>query len=282
MIGKTLGQYVIEQAIGEGGMGVVYRARDTRLDRTVAVKVVSERTDTDPAGHARLLREARAASALNHPGVCTVHQVEEFEGQTVLVMEFVEGRPLSEAIPRTGFPLETVIRYGTQIADALAHAHARGVVHRDLKSQNVMVTAEDRIKILDFGLAKRGGAAVSDVTRSATTADAGTVAGTLAYMSPEVLRGEPADARSDIWALGIVLYEMISGARPFSGQTGYALTAAIMHEEPRPLPDTSSDALGAVIAKCLARNKADRYQQASDVRAVLETVPDAIDDHGAG
>ena len=178
MIGKTLGQYVIEQAIGEGGMGVVYRARDTRLDRTVAVKVVSERTDTDPAGHARLLREARAASALNHPGVCTVHQVEEFDGQTVLVMEFVEGRPLSEAIPRTGFPLETVIRYGTQIADALAHAHARGVVHRDLKSQNVMVTAEDRIKILDFGLAKRGGAAVSDVTRSATTADAGTVAGT--------------------------------------------------------------------------------------------------------
>ena len=210
-------------------MGVVYRAHDTRLDRTVAVKVVSERTDTDPAGHARLLREARAASALNHPGICTVHQVEEFEGQTVLVMEFVEGRPLSEVIPRTGLRLETVVRYGTQIADALAHAHARGVVHRDLNSQNVMVTAEDRIKILDFGLAKRAAAAVSDVTQSATTADAGVVAGALRL---HVARGAARRARrpppATSGALGIVLYEMVSGARPFSGQTGYALTAAIV------------------------------------------------------
>jgi eukaryotic-like serine/threonine-protein kinase len=272
LIGKTFGQYVIEHPLGEGGMGVVYRARDTRLDRTVAIKVVSGLPATDLAARDHLLREARAASGVNHPGVCTIHQVEQIGDETFLVMEYVEGRPLSELIPDRGLPIDTALRYAIQIADALAHAHGRGVVHRDLKSLNLMVTPEDRIKILDFGLAKRSSpGAVAEMTRS-ITGSSGVVAGTLAYMAPEVLRGEAGDAGADVWALGIVLFEMVSGVRPFDGPTGFALTAAIMHEPPTPLPEKIPGAVGAVIARCLARDRTERYRDASQVRAALESL----------
>jgi len=155
MIGRTLGHYRIEAPLGAGGMGVVYRARDTQFKRPVAIKVLGEHLQADPAAGERLIEEARAASALNHPGICTIHEVADAEGQTYIVMEYVEGRPLSAVIPADGLPLETAIGYGAQIADALAHAHERGVVHRDLKSSNVLITPEGRAKVLDFGPAKR-------------------------------------------------------------------------------------------------------------------------------
>ena len=182
-------------------MGAVYRAHDPTLQRTVAIKVLTKQNED---ASARLLQEARAASALNHPHICTIHEVGEHEGQAFIVMEHVEGKPLSALIPADGLPPESVIRYGTQIADALAHAHERGIVHRDLKSQNVVITPEGRAKVLDFGLAARMPQADAEMVTKTQDAlpHAGMLVGTLAYMAPEVLRGEAATARSDIWALG--------------------------------------------------------------------------------
>jgi serine/threonine protein kinase len=201
--GTRLGSYEIESPLGEGGMGAVYKAHDPTLQRTVAIKVLAKQ---DEDASARLLQEARAASALNHPHVCTIYEVGEHEGQAFIVMEHVEGKPLSALIPADGLPPESVIRYGTQIADALAHAHERGIVHRDLKSANVVITPEGRAKVLDFGLAARMPQAdVEAVTKTQEAIplnNAGMLVGTLAYMAPEVLRGEAATARSDIWALG--------------------------------------------------------------------------------
>jgi tetratricopeptide (TPR) repeat protein/predicted Ser/Thr protein kinase len=261
MVGRTLGHYEVLEKLGEGGMGAVYRARDTKLGREVAVKVVGG-ADADQAARARLVREARTASALNHPNICTIYEVGEAEGQTYIAMELVEGRPLG-----TNLPAEAVIRYGVQIADALIHAHERGVVHRDLKSANVLVTREGRVKVLDFGLAKR-----VDGGSEATLTQEGSVAGTLAYMAPEVLRGDPADQRSDLWALGVVLYEMVSGRRPFEGKTAYEVTSAILREAPPPLPEGVPPGVRAVIEKCLAKEPGQRYQRAGEVRAALEAI----------
>ncbi len=273
MIGQTLGHYRIEAQLGAGGMGVVYRAHDTRLERTVAVKVIGESLEADATARARLIQEARAASALNHPNICTIHEVGEAGGRAFIVMEYVEGRPLSAVAPGDGLPVETVIRYGSQIADALAHAHERGVVHRDLKSSNIIVTPEGRPKVLDFGLAKRlRGAGLEDATRTQGLTGAGAIVGTLLYMAPEVLRGEPADTRSDIWALGVVLYEITAGRQPFQGQTGFELTSAILREPPAPLPPQAPVGLRAIIHRCLAKEPGERYQRAGEVRAALETL----------
>ena len=199
--GTKIGPYLIQAPLGEGGMGAVYQAHDPTLQRTVAIKVLAKQ---DEDASARLLQEARAASALNHPHICTIHEVGEHEGQAFIVMEHVEGKPLSALIPADGLPPESVIRYGTQIADALAHAHERGIVHRDLKSANVVITPEGRAKVLDFGLAARMPQADAEAVTKTQEAipHAGMLVGTLAYMAPEVLRGEAATARSDIWALG--------------------------------------------------------------------------------
>lgn len=203
MIGRTLGHYRIEERIGAGGMGEVWRARDTRLDRDVALKLLLGGPAADAAARTRVLNEARAASALNHPNICTVHDVGEAGGELFIAFELVDGRALNQMIPSEGLPAETVVRYGIQIADALAHAHARGIIHRDLKSANIMVTPEGRAKVLDFGLAQHASAEdLTAATRSRQTAEqGGGIAGTLAYMAPEQLRGQPADARSDIWSL---------------------------------------------------------------------------------
>jgi serine/threonine-protein kinase len=274
VIGQTLGHYRVESQLGAGGMGVVYRAHDLKLERTVAIKVVGERLSSDPKARDRLLREARTASALNHPHVCTVYEVGEADGQVFIVMEYVEGQPLSALLsePR---PNEMVARYGIQIADALAHAHERGIVHRDLKSGNVMVTPEGRAKVLDFGLAKRLPA--EDLSEQATKSgdsltEAGQLVGTLHYLAPEVLRGQPADARTDIWALGVVLYQLASGELPFKGRTHYEVTGAIQSESPAALPPRVPVALQAVIQRCLAKEPGQRYQRASEVRAALEAV----------
>jgi serine/threonine protein kinase/Tfp pilus assembly protein PilF len=273
--GARFGAHEIVTFLGAGGMGEVWRARDTRLDREVALKVLPPATLDDETARARLLREARLASKLNHPHVCTIHEVGEAEGRTFVAMELVEGRPLSDLLSRGPLPTDQVLRLGQQLADALAHAHEHGVVHRDFKSANVVIAPEGRAKVLDFGLAKRlaGEEATEATTASYGSLTApGTLAGTLAYMAPEQLRGQAADARSDIWALGVVLYEMVSGRRPFHGQTGFALSSAILNESPPTLHQGVPDGLRGVIGRCLEKEPAQRYQRAAEVRAALEAL----------
>jgi TolB-like protein len=265
--GTRIGQYEVVEGIGSGGMGDVYRAHDTKLDRFVALKLVLD-SGSDRTGD-RVLREARAASALNHPNICTLYEVGEFGSRPYLAMEYIDGQPLSAAMPDHGFDPAAVARYGIQIAEALAHAHERGVIHRDLKAANVVVTPEGRAKVLDFGIAKRL-TTTADEARTGTLTGAGTLSGTLAYIAPERLREQPADARSDIWALGVLLYEMASGRRPFAGDTPYEVSSAILKDSPPPLPAKVPAGLRNVILKCLEREPADRFQHASDVAVALE------------
>src|SRR2546429_9123732 len=197
MLGRTLGPFLILEKIGAGGMGVVYRSQDTELRRLVALKVVRDDAHVDEHARARLLREARTVSGLNHPNICTIYEAGTAEGETYIAMELVEGQSLSAMIGADGLPIEAAIRYAVQIADALAHAHERGVVHRDLKGANVVVTSEGRAKVLDFGLAKRLIVGGEEPTRTLEPiTEAGSVAGTVSYIAPGVVRGEPADARS--------------------------------------------------------------------------------------
>jgi len=273
MIGQKLGPYRVLERIGEGGMGVVYRAHDERLDRDVALKVLPARAVPDEAARARLFREARTASALNHPNICTIHEVAESEGHPYIAMEFIEGRRLADLLPDEGVSSDQAARYGSQIADALEHAHRRGVIHRDLKSANVMITPESRVKVLDFGLAVRYTGPMADVTRSSDSlSNYSVVAGTLPYLAPEVLRGLPADARSDIWSLGIILWEMSTGHLPFEGGTGYELSSSILRDALPPVPSHLPPLLPAVIQRCLSKDPGQRFQNAGEVRAALETV----------
>jgi serine/threonine-protein kinase len=269
--GTRLGPYEIVGRLGAGGMGEVYHARDSRLDRPVAIKLLTGSDAGDAAD--RLLREARSASALNHPNICTLHEIGEVEGQPFIVMELVDGESLERRIAGTGLPLPTVLALGTQIADALAHAHARGIVHRDLKSVNVAVTADGRAKVLDFGIARRVAASdLSAATQSAATLEADTaLAGTLQYMAPELLQGQPADARSDLWSFGVMLVEMAAGSLPFQGATGFALTTAILRDPPL-IPDRVPPALATIVRKLLAKEPSSRYQTAGEVRAALESI----------
>jgi serine/threonine-protein kinase len=265
--GTRIGQYEVLEPLGSGGMGDVYRAHDTKLDRFVALKIVLDSTTDRTAD--RVLREARAASALSHPNICTLYEVGELGGRPYLAMEYIDGQPLSSAIPPDGLEPTDVFNYGIQVADALAHAHERGVIHRDLKAANVVVTSRGRAKVLDFGIAKR--LTTLGVDRAtATLTETGTISGTLAYIAPERLRDHPADARSDIWALGVLLYEMASGRRPFAGDTSFEVSSAILKDSPPPLPAKVPLQLQNVIFKCLQRDPANRFQQASEVVAALE------------
>ena len=274
MIGETLGQYRIDARLGSGGMGVVYRAHDERLQRIVALKLIgTEQRGSTVDERDRLLTEARAASHLNHPHICTVYEVGEIGGRAFIAMEFVEGRSLAELVPEDGFPAETVVRYGQQIAAALGHAHERGVIHRDLKTANVAIGESGSAKVLDFGLARRAGRGVIDgATQSVDMAEPGVLAGTLAYIPPEVLLGQGTDARGDIWALGVVLYEMATGRLPFQGRSQFDLTAAILRSAPDPFPASVPAVLRAIILRCLAKEPAQRYQRAGEVRAALEAI----------
>jgi serine/threonine protein kinase/Flp pilus assembly protein TadD len=271
---QTVSHYRIVEKVGEGGMGVVFRAHDGRLNRDVALKFLPAELMNDKNARALLIREARTASALNHPNICTIYDVGEENGQNYIVMEFVKGRSLTEQIPENGLPADTVIRYGEQIADAMAHAHEHGVIHRDLKSPNVIVTSAGRVKVLDFGLAKHmTPGEISLQTKSISTLTSeGAIVGTMHYMAPELFRGESADARSDIWALGVILYEMANGKRPFRGKTSYELSSVILHEDPPRLADNIPLGLRAVIEHCLAKDPQQRYQHASEVRAALEAL----------
>jgi TolB-like protein/Tfp pilus assembly protein PilF len=268
LIGRVFGHYAIQRLVGIGGMGEVYAAHDTELGRMVALKVVA---GSSQEAQARLRREAQHASRLNHPHICTIHHVGTFDDRAFIVMEFIEGRPLSELIGSDGLPVETMLGYGMQIADALEHAHTHGVIHRDLKSANVVVTHDGRAKVLDFGLAR--GISASDVAElsraDAVVSSERPFAGTLSSMAPELLRGAAADERSDIWALGVLLYEMAAGHRPFINGTAFEQSAAILNSPPPPLPVRVPSALQAIIGRCLAKDPHERYARASDVRSAL-------------
>jgi serine/threonine protein kinase len=273
MIGEKLGHYRLTDKIGEGGMGVVYRARDEELHRDVAVKVLPAGMLAH-VGKDHLLKEAQTASALNHPNICTIYQIGRSDDGFYLVMELVEGQPLNELARTAKLATGTVTGYAVQIADALTHAHERQVVHRDLKGANVVVTHDGRVKVLDFGLARRlDKTTIETLTRSMASIERDkSMAGTLPYMAPEVLAGETGGYQSDIWAFGVLLYEAVTAQLPFTGSTPYGLSAAILHELPRPLPPTVPPGLGAVIMRCLAKDLKDRFQRASDIRSTLETI----------
>src|SRR3990170_5165869 len=236
MIREAIAHYEILHKIGEGGMGVVYKARDTHLERFVAIKVLPAERVADPERKRRFIKEARAASALNHPNIITVHDIACDDGLDFMVMEFVPGKTLDQLIGRKGLKLGAALKYGVQIADALAAAHAAGIVHRDLKPSNIMVTDDGLVKVLDFGLAKLAEPATGDLasTQSALTVE-GAILGTAAYMSPEQAEGRIVDARSDIFSFGAVLYEMITSRRAFQAESKAAPLAAILQQAPKPI-----------------------------------------------
>ena len=277
MIGQDFSHYSIVERLGEGGMGVVYRARDLTLHRDVALKFLNIDILDDRLAREKILQEARAISALNHPNICTIYEVGEAEGRPYLAMEYLEGHPLSQEITLGGLSAEVLVRYGIQLADALGHAHERGIVHRDFKPGNVIVTSSGRLKVLDFGLSLRIETKVSEETTQyeGIRGPQHPVTGTLPYSAPELLRGQEADARSDIWALGIVLYELAAGRRPFRGGTLYELSWAILRETPNPISPPLPSVLQSVIDKCLDKDPSQRYHSGGEVRAALETASTA-------
>lgn len=283
MIGTTLSHYHIIELLGKGGMGEVYRARDTKLDRDIALKILLSQVAADPERKARFAREARAVAALNHPCIVTIHSVEEDAGTPFLTMELVRGSDLSHHIPEGGMPVGRLLGLAIQIAEALAAANDVGITHRDLKPGNVMVTPTDQVKLLDFGLAKFGRGADADVMAALTdalTVD-GTILGTIAYMSPEQLDGKPADHRSDLFALGIMLYQMATGSKPFNGPTQAAIMTAILRDEPKPVSELRPELparLDGVIQGCLRKQPGERYQTARDLKSDLQAI---VDDPGS-
>jgi eukaryotic-like serine/threonine-protein kinase len=275
MIGTRLSHYTISARLGEGGMGVVYRAVDTRLSRTVALKVVAGAALPDPALRQRFAREARAASSLNHPNIVTIHDVGEVDGVDFLVMELVEGHSLERTIPAGGLPVERAIEYALSIARALEAAHAGGIIHRDIKPANVMVTGSGHIKVLDFGVAKRIDLIAADGSTVAGTiaTEAGVTVGTLRYMSPEQARGFAVDARSDVFSLGAVIYEMLAGRPAFAGGTALGTLASILGEHPAPIETVRPDvppALARLVRDCLAKDRESRPAAADVVRQLAE------------
>jgi serine/threonine-protein kinase len=274
VIGESVLHYRVLQELGKGGMGVVYKALDTKLERPVALKFLPHDRELTPQARARFLKEARATSALNHPSIVSLYDIAEWQGQGFLVMEFVEGRLLSEVIPPDGLPLRKVLQYAAEIAGALAAAHAAGIVHRDLKPGNVMIKSDERVKLLDFGLAKRTidlaaiPSADVEATQSMVLTEVGWVAGTPAYMSPEQAVGDPVSAASDQFSFGILLYEMLTGLRPFRGSNRGSVLREVVGGEPpelKDLPAKGSPALAVMIVRMLRKNAAERYPSMSEV-----------------
>lgn len=283
MIGQTISHYRIEGELGRGGMGIVYRARDEQLQRTVALKLLPKEFASHTDRRARILAEARAAAALNHPGITTIYEVGEQGEHVFIAMELVAGRSLRELIRRGEIDLREQARLGAHLAEALAAAHAQGVVHGDVKPENVIVQSEGRVKLLDFGIARRVAEQTLTTTDSAVRPwnfPESQIVGTVAYMSPEVLRGELADARADLFSLGVVLYEMVAGCRPFPGPTSAALVTQILHEPAPPLGTTRTDLhpeLGRIVHKLLEKQAEARYQSAHDAQEDLHNLLRALE-----
>jgi pimeloyl-ACP methyl ester carboxylesterase len=288
--GSRLGPYEIIAPLGAGGMGEVYRSHDTRLQRGVALKVISREGSHDSERIRRFEQEARAAGTLSHPNVCAVYDLGTHEGSPFVVMELLEGETLREILRPGHLPLRKALTYAAQAAEGLASAHAKGIVHRDLKPENLFVTKEGRVKVLDFGLAKLTGAEppladtlAGGATVPGTITTPGVLLGTIDYMAPEQIRGSTVDARADVFALGVVLYEMLTGRRPFAGSTSADVLSAILHQEPAPLATLRPDApaqLAWFARRCLAKDPDRRVQTMLDVRNELEDLLHALD-HGA-
>ncbi|HEX6790086.1 MAG TPA: protein kinase, partial [Candidatus Krumholzibacteria bacterium] len=284
MIGRRLAHYEILEKLGQGGMGEVYRAHDEKLDREVALKVLPEENARDPERRARFLREARAIAALKHPNIVTIYSVEEIDTIPFLTMELVEGHSLSTMIPADGLRLDHFFNYAIPLADAIAWAHDRGITHRDLKPGNIMIDHDHRVKVLDFGLAKLF-APESDMNNMETMAKshdtaAGRILGTPAYMSPEQAEGKAIDHRSDIFSLGIVLYEMATGRRPFQGDTPISTISSILKDQPKSVTDlkpANPRELGRIVSHCLEKDPERRFQSAKDVRNQLEGLRKELD-----
>ena len=257
--------------LGAGGMGEVYRARDSKLNREIALKVLPEQVAADPERLARFTREAQTLAALNHPNIAHIYGLEESADVRALVMELVEGEDLAHRMRRGPIPVGEALVIGRQIAAALEAAHGRGIIHRDLKPANVMLGPGGVVKVLDFGLARRieGPDAATAQTQEAMT-QPGVLLGTPAYMAPEALVGKPADARGDIWALGVILYEMATGALPFTGPTPVEFASAILKETPAPLPQHLPFSLQTIVQRCLTKEPEQRYRGAGEVRAALD------------
>lgn len=271
MTGQTIQQYEIREKLGSGGMGDVYKARDTKLNRFVAIKALPHGKAGDPERRRRFLQEAQSASALNHPNIITIHDIVSHGGGEYLVMEHVQGKTLGQSIPRGGMPPDRVLDIGKQIASALAAAHKAGIIHRDLKPGNIMISDSGHVKLLDFGLAKQIETGPDDETRTALTME-GAILGTAAYMSPEQAEGKPIDTRSDIFSLGTVLYEMLTGSRTFAGDSQLSTLTAVLRDEPRPIKELVEGVpveFERLIARCLRKDPAKRWQNVEDLHVVL-------------
>src|SRR5689334_1196658 len=276
--GTKLGPYEILGPLGAGGMGEVYRSRDGRLHRDVALKVIPHESSRDSDRIRRFEQEARAAGTLSHPNVCAVYDLGSHEGSPFVVMELLEGETLREILQGGAVPLRKALDYAAQAAEGLAAAHAKGIVHRDLKPENIFVTKDGRVKVLDFGLAKLMAAeapAMADMTAPGTLTSPGAILGTTAYLSPEQIRGEPADARADVFSLGIVLFEMLCGRRPFDGRTSADMMSAILNHDAPVLGTLRPDAppqLSWLVRRCLAKDPDRRVQTTIDVRNEVEEI----------
>ena len=284
LLPATLGHYRIVRPIGAGGMGEVFLADDGKLGRKVALKVLAHALAADPERRGRFEREARAVAALNHPNIITIYSVEDLDGVLFLTMELVEGKTLTELIPPHGMSLEQLLHVGIPLADAVGAAHQRGITHRDLKPANVMVTDEGRVKVLDFGLAKLQEESPVDglsatMTQGQLTAE-GRIVGTVAYMSPEQAQGKAVDARSDVFSLGVLLFEMATGEKPFKGDTNMSVLSAIIKDTPSSVTDLRQDLprdVGRILRRCLAKDPEERYQTAKDLRNDLRLLKEDLD-----
>ena len=286
MVGRRLSHYEILARIGEGGMGVVYKARDTRLDRAAAIKILSSAATATAEQRQRFTQEAKAASALNHPGIITIYDIASDQDVDFIAMEYVQGKTLEQLIDRKALTLKTALDYAVQAAQALVKAHAAGIIHRDLKPANIMVTDDGLVKILDFGVAKltaRGDEEVDPAAATVTRTMArdaaltveGRIVGTVAYMSPEQATAQTIDARSDIFSFGAVLYEMVTGIRPFAEESSISTLTAVINQEPKRPSEISPRIpreLERIIVRCLRKDPARRFQHMDDVAVELEEV----------